>query len=440
MDVISKRTLIFVAIQVCFITVHGLRSGEPTSNANVKSFLKPSRSVRSDDETVLPGRCLAPTEDIKVHNFTESANEDEIHISCTCHDEGVPPQWQLTNEEGLCLNATEDQIVNNSIIVDYHLHKNITLYCIQKDCVNKFIVIVHDADSDISKETVSLSLQGFVIFLVVSVVVFGALFFTKNYRSHIYLGFRDTLGPTALGDGREFDAYVSIASSESDRKFVERNVIAPLQRNHHYKFFLDDESLLKQLEYTERVKSRMHKCRRLILVLTPTYMTNDWCMYCFSEGLRKILELNMELLIVISDLSIQRELKVYGGLLVNVPQIYIPVSQSVKDNDVALRQIRLFLPSASGRKISTNDMKEPILNDAEDIDSRSVSESDNYGGMETKYTFSRNGDVPLDTHHIDPTFDDEYEYDMEGDDPDTVQIHSYGARKDFYTLTMDTGN
>ena len=48
-------------------------------------------------------------------------------------------------------------------------------------------------------------------------------------------------------DGREFDAYVSIASSESDRKFVERNVIAPLQRNHHYKFFLDDESLLKQL-------------------------------------------------------------------------------------------------------------------------------------------------------------------------------------------------
>ena len=54
----------------------------------------------------------------------------------------------MTNEEGLCLNVTEDQVVNNSVIVDYHLHKNITLYCIQKGqtgqiCVNKFIVIVH---------------------------------------------------------------------------------------------------------------------------------------------------------------------------------------------------------------------------------------------------------------------------------------------------------
>jgi len=265
MAVISTRTIIFVAIQVCFITAHGLRSGEPASNANVKSFLKPSRSIRSNDENLLTSKCLdVRTEDIKVHNFTETANKDEIHISCTCPFQDAPPQWQLTNEEGLCMNATEDQIVNNSIIVDYHLHKNITLYCIQQNCVNK--------------------------------------------------------------------------------------------------------------------------------------------------------------------------------LIVNVPQIYIPVSQSVKDNDVALRQIRLFLPSASGRKISTNDMKEPILNDAEDIDSRSVSESDNYGGMETKYTFSRDGDVPLDTHHIDPTFDDEYEYEMEGDDPDAVQIHSYGARKDFYTLTMDTGN
>ena len=39
----------------------------------------------------------------------------------------------------------------------------------------------------------------------------------------------------------------------------------------------------------------MYLSRRLIVVFTPAYMTNEWCMYCFSEGTKAIKEIKERL-------------------------------------------------------------------------------------------------------------------------------------------------
>ena len=51
------------------------------------------------------------------------------------------------------------------------------------------------------------------------------------------------------------------------------------------KLKLNREMLQCVVEFSEKVQSKMHKCRRLVVVFTPSYMATDWCIYCFSEGM-----------------------------------------------------------------------------------------------------------------------------------------------------------
>ena len=51
----------------------------------------------------------------------------------------------------------------------------------------------------------------------------------------------------SLTDEKEFDAYISMGKSESDQKFVQRNIIDILRKRHNYNFYVDNENLLPRL-------------------------------------------------------------------------------------------------------------------------------------------------------------------------------------------------
>uniref|UniRef100_H2YCL1 Uncharacterized protein n=1 Tax=Ciona savignyi TaxID=51511 RepID=H2YCL1_CIOSA len=170
-------------------------------------------------------------------------------------------------------------------------------------------------------------------------------------------------------------------------------------------------------------------------------MTNDWCMYCFSEGLRKLVDLNIPLLFIFNDVAVVRELNSHQAIVGHVAKVLVPLVQTKDEQLAILRKIRLFLPAAHAKNGSGSvGMRSPMLSDAEEMDSKSI-RSENYGGTSTKYTFEKSPaahDVVMDDVTIHDVNDDEMQFDDEMDqtDPKSIKVHHYQPRKDFYSLTV----
>nr|XP_026693295.1 uncharacterized protein LOC100184671 isoform X2 [Ciona intestinalis] len=358
-------------------------------------------------------------------DVTVSAGEN-FKAVCSCVGE---VQWAIGNCSNFIELTTQEYNWENYAT-------EVTIYCMTGTlqngdlCVQRFMYA--------EPTGLPIGIQGFLIFICVSVVAISSLFVAKKYKSQISLTCRDSCSPTTDDDGKEFDAYVSIAKTDSDKKFVQRNFLEALQKEYRYKFLVDEDNLLPRLEYSDLVQEKIHRCRRLMIVFTAAYMTNDWCMYCFSEGLRKLLELNIPLIFIFNDVTIVRELNSYQPLVGHVPKLLVSLVQTTTEQAATLRKIRLLLPAArNGNHSITKGMRSPMLSDAEDMDHKSNNES--YGGTETKYTFGKTPADHADDIVMDDVIDgnDEMQFDDEinSTDPNSIQVHHYQPRKDFYSIT-----
>ncbi|NXX97939.1 SIGIR protein, partial [Centropus bengalensis] len=110
-------------------------------------------------------------------------------------------------------------------------------------------------------------------------------------RLRVLLWYRNRYGELELNDGKLYDAYVSHAAASDDRKFVHFIVKPQLENRYGYKLFLDEQTILPNAEPSADLIMNVSRCRRLIVVLSVSYLEQDWCNSSFREGLWRLLEL-----------------------------------------------------------------------------------------------------------------------------------------------------
>ncbi|NXT00569.1 SIGIR protein, partial [Jacana jacana] len=120
-------------------------------------------------------------------------------------------------------------------------------------------------------------------------------------RLSILLWYRNRYGELEINDGKLYDAYVSHAAAPDDRKFVHFIMKPQLENRYGYKLFLDEQTILPNSEPSADLIMNVSRCRRLIVVLSITYLEQDWCNSSFREGLWRLLELSKKPIFIVFE-------------------------------------------------------------------------------------------------------------------------------------------
>ncbi|XP_077067366.1 single Ig IL-1-related receptor [Siphateles boraxobius] len=143
------------------------------------------------------------------------------------------------------------------------------------------------------KEYKSPSHSGAVVASVVLLVVLAlaAVVYTKC-RLNFKLWYKNIYGEYELNDGKMYDAYISYVNNENDRKFVNFILKPHLENKYSHKLLLNDTNILPGAEPSAELLMNISRCRRLIVVLSQSYLEQEWCTTNFRQGLWHLMELS----------------------------------------------------------------------------------------------------------------------------------------------------
>ncbi|XP_027552124.1 single Ig IL-1-related receptor [Neopelma chrysocephalum] len=136
--------------------------------------------------------------------------------------------------------------------------------------------------------------------LVLALLVLLAVLYVQC-RLNVLLWYRNRYSELEINDGKLYDAYVSHAAAPDDRKFVHFIVKPQLENRYGYKLFLDEQNILPNSEPSADLIMNVSRCRRLIVVLSVTYLEQDWCNSSFREGLWRLLELSRKPIFIVFE-------------------------------------------------------------------------------------------------------------------------------------------
>uniref|UniRef100_A0A8C1DE01 Single immunoglobulin and toll-interleukin 1 receptor (TIR) domain n=2 Tax=Cyprinus carpio TaxID=7962 RepID=A0A8C1DE01_CYPCA len=150
------------------------------------------------------------------------------------------------------------------------------------------------------KEYKSSSHTGAVVASVVLLLVLAlaAVVYTKC-RLNFKLWYRNIYGEYELNDGKMYDAYISYVNNENDRKFVNFILKAHLENKYSHKLLLNDTNILPGAEPSAELLMNISRCRRMIVVLSQSYLEQEWCTANFRQGLWHLMELSRKPIFII---------------------------------------------------------------------------------------------------------------------------------------------
>ncbi|NWV66527.1 SIGIR protein, partial [Malurus elegans] len=137
------------------------------------------------------------------------------------------------------------------------------------------------------------------LLVLVLLMLLAALYI--RCRLNVLLWYQDRYGELEMNDGKLYDAYISHATAPDDRKFVHFIVKPQLENRYGYKLFLDEQNILPNSEPSADLIMNVSRCRRLIVVLSITYLEQDWCNSSFREGLWRLLELSRKPIFIVFE-------------------------------------------------------------------------------------------------------------------------------------------
>uniref|UniRef100_A0A8C5XA13 Single Ig IL-1-related receptor n=1 Tax=Malurus cyaneus samueli TaxID=2593467 RepID=A0A8C5XA13_9PASS len=264
------------------------------------------------------------------------------------------------------------------------------------------------------------------LLVLVLLMLLAALYI--RCRLNALLWYRDRYGELEMNDGKLYDAYISHATAPDDRKFVHFIVKPQLENRYGYKLFLD-EPLSLPAEPSADLIMNVSRCRRLIVVLSITYLEQDWCNSSFREGLWRLLELSRKPIFIVFE-SQYRE-------------ITHPAITLLKQHRSA---VTLLVWRAGSMTPSSDFWKELCL-----ALPRRVSFPGNVGDPQTQLQEDKDPMLILHSSYLDSTGD----LDPNGDlgtgpcpaasqgtgrselDVSDLGSRNYGARTDFYCLVTE---
>ncbi|XP_072110990.1 interleukin-1 receptor accessory protein-like isoform X1 [Mobula birostris] len=107
------------------------------------------------------------------------------------------------------------------------------------------------------------------LIIVMSVVVYHLWWIEIVLFYRLYFGTDET-----IGDGKEYDAYVSYARSAEEEEFVLMTLRTVLENEYGYKICIYDRDSLPGGVITDETLACIWRSRRLVVVLSPDYLTN----------------------------------------------------------------------------------------------------------------------------------------------------------------------
>ncbi|XP_072897782.1 interleukin-1 receptor accessory protein-like [Hemitrygon akajei] len=107
------------------------------------------------------------------------------------------------------------------------------------------------------------------LIIVTSVVVYHFWWIEIVLFYRLYFGTDET-----IGDGKEYDAYVSYARSAEEEEFVLMTLQTVLENEYGYKICIYDRDSLPGGVITDETLACIWRSRRLVVVLSPNYLTN----------------------------------------------------------------------------------------------------------------------------------------------------------------------
>ncbi|KAM4795212.1 interleukin-1 receptor accessory protein-like 1 [Rhinophrynus dorsalis] len=122
----------------------------------------------------------------------------------------------------------------------------------------------------------------------------------KCYKIELMLFYRNHFGAEELdGDNKDFDAYLSYTKVDPDHwnqetgeeeRFALEILPDMLEKHYGYKLFIPDRDLIPTGTYIEDVARCVDQSKRLIIVMTPTYVVRrGWSIFELETRLRNML-------------------------------------------------------------------------------------------------------------------------------------------------------
>ncbi|XP_069747203.1 interleukin-18 receptor accessory protein-like [Narcine bancroftii] len=181
-----------------------------------------------------------------------------------------------------------------------------------------------------------------------------------------------------IGDGKEFDAFVSYASScssreelESDGYFITEERFALellpniLEKQHGYKLCLLERDILPGGVYTEDVISYIKRSRRVLIVLSPNYFSLAGSrLFELQTGINSMLDnlktkvilINFHVLPAVSDLpdNVKRAIAV-------LPEIRWKGNKSSPPSSKFWRMLRYYMPVKKNELCEKGEQSNPLI-------------------------------------------------------------------------------
>uniref|UniRef100_A0A672QMB7 TIR domain-containing protein n=2 Tax=Sinocyclocheilus grahami TaxID=75366 RepID=A0A672QMB7_SINGR len=130
------------------------------------------------------------------------------------------------------------------------------------------------------------------------VLALAAVVYSKC-RLNFKLWYRNIYGEYELNDGKMYDAYISYVNNENDRKFVNFILKPHLENKYSHKLLLNDTNILPGAEPSAELLMNISRCRRMIVVLSQSYLEQEWCTTNFRQGLWHLIELSRKPIFII---------------------------------------------------------------------------------------------------------------------------------------------
>ncbi|XP_012688552.2 single Ig IL-1-related receptor [Clupea harengus] len=186
------------------------------------------------------------------------------------------------------------------------------------------------------------------------------------------LWYKNTYGDYEINDGKMYDAYISYVNDENDRKFVNFILKPHLENKYGYKLLLNHTDILPGAEPSAELVMSLSRCRRLIVVLSQSYLQQEWCSSNFRQGLWHLLELSQKPIFITLeaqqkqlDLEVAHQLREHQHrehTLIWGPRSMTPSSSFWKELALVMpRKVTYPIRSSGDPQTLFQDDKDPML-------------------------------------------------------------------------------
>ncbi|KAM9854978.1 single Ig IL-1-related receptor [Aulostomus maculatus] len=359
-------------------------------------------------------------------------NDEQCDGTLQWRKDGQPVS-NLTQQNTSSWSPASDQLmVSSQLVITLRELEDFGMYsCSVRNVSSDFSL----EDSSSVNHTAAVT-AAFVLLLLLG----GAALFYSKCHLNIKLWFKNSYGEYELSDGKLYDAYVSYVNNDYDRKFVNFILKPHLESKNAYKVHLNDNDILPGSEPSAELLMNISRSRRLIVLLSHAYLEQDWCSNNFRQGLKRLLELCQQPILILLEGQSKRmrpEIKQLLSEHQHCLTILTWKHNSVTPSSVFWKELALAMPrrvvfhseSAGDPQTILQDDKDPMLTLEPDyLDCRSDTDPDGDLGVRLPAYKAMTSRAP-----VLPAAPVTQPRPSDGG----VSDHSYGVRTDFYCLVAE---